>query len=117
MRGEQTQAEARLWRQLRAHRFDGFKFKRQQPLGRFIVDFVCFSQKLIIEIDGSQHLEAMAYDQSRTAWLESQRFRVLRFWNDDVLARTELVLDVVWTELHGPLPGASRLSLSHKGRG
>lgn len=117
LRVEQTEAEARLWRHLRARRFDSFKFKRQQPLGRFIVDFVCFAQKLIIEVDGSQHLADMEYDQSRSVWLESQGFRVLRFWNDEVLAGSELVLEVIWAELHGPLPGASRRSLSHKGRG
>ncbi len=105
MRVEQTEAEAFLWRHLRARRFDSFKFKRQQPLGRFIVDFVCFAQKLIIEVDGSQHLADMEYDQSRSVWLESQGFRVLRFWNDEVLGGTELVLEVIWAELHGPLPG------------
>ena len=85
MRREPTKAEALLWRHLRAHRFSGFKFKRQQPLGTYIVDFVCFTGKVVVEVDGSQHGETQAYDAARTAWLELQGFRVLRFWNHDVL--------------------------------
>jgi very-short-patch-repair endonuclease len=85
MRHASTEAEARVWWYLRASRFQGFKFRRQQPLGDYIVDFVCFERRLIIEVDGSQHLESIARDDARTAWLRSQGFKVLRFWNDDVL--------------------------------
>ena len=101
MRSAPTEAESLLWHRLRAHRFDGYKFKRQQPLGRYVLDFVCFGHKLVVEIDGSQHLDAdaSAYDSTRTTWLNSQGFRVLRFWNDDVLARSELVLDAIWDAL------------------
>ncbi|MFC3551956.1 endonuclease domain-containing protein [Lysobacter cavernae] len=100
MRHAPTAAEALLWRHLRAHRFAGFKFKRQQPLGPYIVDFVCFVRRLVIEVDGSQHLEAIGYDMARAGWLNAQGFRVLRFWNDEVLVRTELVLEAIWTTLH-----------------
>ena len=74
-----------MWWHLRAARFRGLKFRRQQPIGDCIVDFVCFERKLIVEVDGSQHLDAIARDDARTAWLESIGFTVLRFWNDEVL--------------------------------
>jgi very-short-patch-repair endonuclease len=95
MRHVPTDAEALIWRKLRAGRLSALKFKRQQPLGRFIVDFVCFSRKLIVEVDGGQHADALIADQARTAWLESQGFRVIRFWNHDVLKRTESVLEEI----------------------
>jgi very-short-patch-repair endonuclease len=95
MRHVPTDAEALLWRNLRAGRLSAHKFRRQQPLGHFIVDFVCFSRKLIVEVDGGQHADALAADQSRTAWLESQGFSVIRFWNHDVLQRTDLVLEEI----------------------
>lgn len=99
MRHSQTDAETRLWRNLRAGRLAGYKFRRQQPLGRYIVDFVCFEQRLVIEVDGGQHLDAQLADAVRTDWLESQGYRVLRFWNDDVLLRTQLVLAEVFKAL------------------
>ena len=99
MRREPTIAEALLWQRLRAHRFAGFKFKRQQPIGRYIVDFVCFAKHVVIEVDGSQHGEAAGYDEQRSKWLASQGFVVLRFWNDEVLAKADLVLDAIWDAL------------------
>lgn len=95
MRRSATDAEAKLWRALRAGRLAGWKFRRQQPIGRYIVDFVCFEQRLVVEVDGGQHLDAQLSDASRTVWLESQGFRVLRFWNDDVLLRNNLVLEEI----------------------
>ena len=92
MRRTSTEAEARMWWLLRAARFRGFKFRRQQPIGDYIVDFVCFERKLIVEVDGSQHLDAVAQDDARTAWLESVGFTVLRFWNDEVLRDAECVM-------------------------
>ena len=83
MRREPTEAERRMWRLLRDRRLGGFKFRRQEQLGRYIVDFVCFEQKLIVELDGSQHAES-AYDAERDAWLTSRDFVVLRFWNNEV---------------------------------
>lgn len=79
-----TDAEQFLWRQLRAHRLVEAKFKRQQPIGPYIVDFVCFEARLVIEVDGGQHQDCNT-DRIRDAWLESQGFRVLRFWNHEVL--------------------------------
>ncbi|MBI2396718.1 MAG: endonuclease domain-containing protein [Xanthomonadales bacterium] len=103
LRGRSTEAEARLWYHLRAHRLDGLKFKRQQPIGQFIVDFACFERNLIVEADGSQHLESEP-DRDRDAWLAAQGFRVLRFWNDDILQRTERVLESILYALRGPSP-------------
>ena len=100
MRREPTEAEAKVWRELRAHRFASCKFKRQQPIGRYIVDFVCFARRLIIEIDGGQHSEQRAYDDRRTHWLTAQGFTVLRFWNHDMLGDTPTVLDAIWQALH-----------------
>jgi len=114
MRSNPTEAERRLWSILRGHRLAGFKFKRQQVLGTYIVDFVNFEGRLIIEADGSQHAES-AYDIQRADWLKSQGFAVLRFWNNDALADTAIVADAIWHALHAappPLPAASRLSLS-----
>ncbi|MCY7388278.1 MAG: endonuclease domain-containing protein [Burkholderiales bacterium] len=91
MRAAPTNAEAVIWRQLRAHRFAGIKFKRQQPIGRYILDFVCFEAKLIVEVDGGHHNGSSA-DKVRDTWLESQGFLVLRFWNNDVMQNLEGVL-------------------------
>ena len=100
MRSAPTEAETALWRHLRADRLAGHKFKRQQPIGPYIVDFVCFAKKLIIEIDGGQHVDRQTYDEARTAWLRRQGFHVVRCWNDDVLRSTELVLDEVLRRLN-----------------
>ena len=86
LRYEMTDAERVLWREVRAHRFAGFKFKRQEPLGLYVVDFVCYEAKLIVELDGGQHANQQEADAERTRWLESRGFRVVRFWNNDVLA-------------------------------
>ena len=92
LRSNQTEAEQRLWYYLRARRFSGLKFKRQKPVGNYIVDFVCFSPKLIVEVDGGQHAEQEQYDDSRDRWLRNEGFIVLRFWNNQVLGDTEAVL-------------------------
>ena len=84
LRTRMTEAEGKLWAALRARRFDHYKFRRQVPIGRYIVDFVCFERRLVIEVDGSQH-EASQHDVLRDAWLSKQGFRVMRFWNADVL--------------------------------
>lgn len=91
LRRAMTTAEARLWRALRASRFGGSKFKRQQPLGDFIVDFVCFESRLVVEVDGGQHFESSS-DTRRDEWLRQRGFRVLRFWNNDVLQNFDAVL-------------------------
>ena len=77
----------------------GLKFKRQQPMGYYIVDFVCIEHKLIIELDGGHHQQQMEYDQQRTDWLNSQDYTVLRFWNHDVLQQIEVVLERIRLEI------------------
>ncbi len=86
-----TDAEIRLWSRLRRKQLEGFRFRRQHPMGRYVVDFFCPDARLIVEVDGGQHAES-ASDVVRTRWLEAQGYRVIRFWNNDVLANTEGVL-------------------------
>ncbi|TIR17571.1 MAG: endonuclease domain-containing protein [Mesorhizobium sp.] len=94
MRREPTEAEDRLWQELRGRRLDNIKFKRQVPMGRYVADFVCAEARLIVEIDGSQHAESR-HDQERDAELKARGFRVLRFWNDDVLKELDAVCDTI----------------------
>lgn len=119
MRSNQTEAETHLWQRLRAHRLDGLKFKRQKPIGRFIVDFVCHECALVVEVDGGYHadVEQAEYDRARTAWLESQGFRVLRFWNHEVLRQTESVLERILEAASAPSPAATRHPLPQAGEG
>ncbi|MFH1725562.1 MAG: endonuclease domain-containing protein [Elusimicrobiota bacterium] len=98
LRRSMTNAEKLMWHHLRL-RQAGVKFRRQTVMGRYIVDFVCFSEKLVIEIDGGQHCEQSCYDSRRTAWLRSQGFTVLRFWNHDVLRHIDAVKQAVFAEL------------------
>jgi len=99
MRNQPTDAEFRLWYFLSRRQLKGVKFRRQAPIGRYIVDFVSYEVKLIIELDGGQHAQQRDYDDRRTQWLESQGFRVIRFWNDDVLNDTEAVVEAIWNEI------------------
>jgi very-short-patch-repair endonuclease len=95
LRRNLTDAERRLWWKLRYRKVGGYRFRRQVPIGPYIVDFACLSQRLLIELDGSQHGGNFAYDQARTRWLESRGYRVLRFWNGDVLQDIEGVLEAI----------------------
>jgi very-short-patch-repair endonuclease len=106
MRREPTESEAKLWSMLRGQRLGGLKFKRQEQLGDYIVDFVCFGERLIVEADGSQHAENAA-DAVRDAWLADQGFRVLRFWNNDVLGNPEGVALMILDAAQPPLPNPS----------
>jgi very-short-patch-repair endonuclease len=99
LRKSSTDAEMHLWYYLRACRL-GFKFKRQVPLGEYIVDFVCLEKRLIIELDGSQHMDNQMYDMKRSDWLMAHGFKVLRFWNHDVFQQTSSILEVIVTALH-----------------
>ena len=112
LRKQSTDAERKLWRHLRNRNFKEFKFRRQQPLGSYIVDFVCFEKRLIVEVDGGQHSEQVKYDSERDKWLESQGFRVLRFWNNQLLGQTEAVSEVILEALEhphfNPLPSRER---------
>jgi very-short-patch-repair endonuclease len=99
LRNESTDAERRRWYFLRRHQLDGHKFRRQYPLAGFIVDFACVPARLAIELDGGQHLEAIEYDEGRTEALQREGYRVLRFWNDDVLLRTDDVVAEIFRVL------------------
>ena len=95
LRHEQTNAERVLWTVLRNRQVLNLKFRRQHPIGNYIADFCCIEKGLIIELDGSQHLERVAQDEERTRWLNSQGFHVLRFWNEDVLLGIESVVEKI----------------------
>ena len=95
LRKNLTGTERVLWRHIRQRQVGGYKFRRQQPLGRYIVDFVCLEKRLIVELDGGQHAEQVLSDTARTAWLETQGFRVLRFWNNEVLSEIESVKEAI----------------------
>ena len=98
MRKAPTDAERRLWALVRGKRLEGFKFRRQQPLGPYIVDMACLEKRLIVEADGGQHHEN-AQDARRDAWLRAQGFRVLRFWNREILREPRMVEDTILREL------------------
>jgi very-short-patch-repair endonuclease len=94
-----TPAESKLWTRLRAHRMADAHFRNQHAIGNYIVDFCAPRKKLVIELDGSQHLEQVEYDVERTAFLESKGYKVLRFWNNEVMNNIDLVLNVIWDAL------------------
>ena len=123
LRGGQTDAEQLLWGLLRSRRFAGKKFRRQHPIGRYILDFYCHECKLAVELDGGQHNdgEAKLRDDRRSEFLDEQGIRVVRFWNHDVLQQTESVLESLWQDVHAgscssspspqtPLPGGEVLT-------
>ncbi len=110
LRRAMTDAEQRLWSRLRGGRLAGAKFRRQQPIGPFVADFVCQEARLIIEADGGQHAESEA-DLRRTVFLASKGYRMLRFWNGDILTDTDGVLRVIVEALAlspTPLPQGER---------
>ncbi|MBS4689542.1 endonuclease domain-containing protein [Aeromonas sobria] len=101
LRRDATLAEQKLWQQLRNRRLAGVKFRRQMPIGPYVVDFICLEQGLVIEVDGSQHGEHVnqTHDEARTAYLNQQGFQVIRVWNNDVLGRLNAVLDFIQLSL------------------
>jgi very-short-patch-repair endonuclease len=119
LRRTQTKEEQKLWCHLRAHRFIGRKFKRQKPLGQYVVDFVCLEEQLIIELDGGHHAENVEYDHKRDSWLRSEGFTVLRFWNNELMNEMEGVLERIRLELShetfspSPSPTSGRGERSH----
>jgi very-short-patch-repair endonuclease len=122
LRNAMTPAERTLWRLLRADQLRGFRFRRQAAIGRYVVDFVCFSRKIIVELDGPQHEEesAQKYDADRPRWLASQGFQTMRFRNhlldEDPRAVAQCILDVLdgWASIEGLSPLPSPL---HQGEG
>jgi very-short-patch-repair endonuclease len=91
----QTRAEEFLWRQLRSRQLEDAKFRRQVPLGDYIVDFISFEKKIVIELDGGQHAETTTRDAARDAWLRGRGYNVLRFWDNEVFQNLEGILEVV----------------------
>lgn len=104
LRVAQTDAEQALWFRLRSRRLQGWKFRRQHEIGLFVVDFVCSDADLVVELDGGQHGEQVTYDEARTRKLESMGYRVLRFWNNEILKDMESVLGVILGQLARPPP-------------
>jgi very-short-patch-repair endonuclease len=98
LRARMSNAERKLWYALRDRRFAGFKFRRQVPVGPFIADFVCFDERLVIEVDGGQHADS-PQDKRRDRWFRANNFRVLRFWNNEVLSNLEGVMTLLAAEL------------------
>ena len=107
LRNQSTDAERCLWRHLRLHQLAGLKFRRQAPIAGYIADFVCPQVKLIIEVDGGQHVEQADADEIRTQILKTHGYRVIRYWNDDVLSRIEDVLDDILRHAKGTPPRPS----------
>ena len=102
LRNSQTIAESKLWRELRAKRFDGWKFRRQHPCGPYFLDFYCARKKIAIEVDGGHHTSESQsrHDEVRSEYLRSRGIKVLRFWNNDVLQQTAGVLGAIWNEMY-----------------
>ncbi len=114
LRQQMTDAERRLWRHLRDRRLGGWKFRRQYPVGPYIVDFICLEKNLVIEVDGGQHAENEEQDIKRSAYLNKMGFRVFRCWNNEVLQETESVLETIFAILaagkqNSPSPQPSML--------
>ena len=99
LRKDPTHAERVLWQRLRRRQLAGFKFRRQHSVGPYICDFACLEASIVVELDGSQHAEQFDYDTRRDMFLRSRGFRVLRFWNNDVLVRTEVILETIYEAL------------------
>jgi very-short-patch-repair endonuclease len=93
-----------LWKHLRARQLDGLKFRRQEPIGHYVLDFICYEKELVIELDGGQHAIKKEDDKERDTWLEQQGFKVLRFWNNEVLTNTDGVLEVIRENCLSPSP-------------
>ena len=108
LRRNMTDAELRLWRFLRGRQMSGFKFRRQHPFEDFVLDFVCLDAMVVIEVDGGQHAVNVTADEARTKSLNDAGFRVLRYWNTDVLTDIEAVKDSIWRALEeNPSPPRS----------
>jgi very-short-patch-repair endonuclease len=107
LRALSTDAESKLWNRLRARILSGHKFVRQVPIDRFVVDFICREQRLIVEVDGGQHASSKS-DAARDNWLTDRHYRVLRFWNNDVLRKTDGVLETIAAALAETPPHPDR---------
>ena len=110
LRRAQTDAEGLLWQYVRRRALAGYRFRRQYPIGPYIADFVCMSERLIVELDGTQHGETIAKDKARDAYLQRQGFRVLRFWNHDVFKDCSAVAEGIYAALTSTKPTDNRVS-------
>jgi very-short-patch-repair endonuclease len=110
-----TDAECKLWRYLRNRLLGGYRFRRQTPLGKYVADFVCMDAKLVVELDGGQHLERTRKDDLRSAYLARGKFQVIRFWDDDVLLRTDAVLKQILHALMQASPHPNPLPQTGEG--
>jgi very-short-patch-repair endonuclease len=117
LRANATDPEVRLWRHLRRSPLLGSHFRRQVPIGPYVADFACMAARLIIEVDGSQHGDAAlkARDDVRTRWLEREGYRVLRFWNNDLIQNIQGVLETIHAALYGSRD-RDAIMLKHKRR-
>jgi very-short-patch-repair endonuclease len=119
LRQASTDAEIRLWSRLRDRKLGGHKFSRQEPIGVYVVDFVCRRRRLIVELDGGQHAAQADKDARRTSFLEAKGYRVVRFWNNDVLSNTDGVLEVILSilvqETSAPPPHPDPLPRGERG--
>ena len=106
LRINSTDTEKYLWKYLRGRQLEGFKFRRQQPIGKYIADFINLERKIIIEVDGGQHLENKK-DKLRDKWLEEQGYEVLRFWDNEVLTNIEGVMESIRKKIYSPSPSPS----------
>src|SRR5262245_47846670 len=104
LRREMTEAETKLWRMLRSRQIEGYRFRRQVPLGRYIADFVCHEARLIVELDGGQHDPLSQQETDRSRFLQSEGYRVIRFWNDEVLENPEGVHAMIVENVGGHTP-------------
>ena len=117
LRANTTPHERMLWRALKELPMEGTHFRRQAPIGRYVVDFLCPAKRLVIELDGGHHNEdaTAERDSERQAWLEQEGYRVIRFWNSEVTADLNAVLERIYVEVHGALD-AEALPLKHHRR-
>ena len=115
LRETPTDAESLLWYHLRDRRLANFKFRRQRPIGPYFADFACLEAKLIVELDGGQHVEAAGYDENRTRFIEALGYRVHRFWNNEVLAQTDAVRERILQVLQEDNPHPSPLPQAGEG--
>lgn len=99
LRNNATEAERRLWQHLRRRQVNGFKFRRQHTVGRYVCDFVCLEAGVVVELDGSQHQAQLGYDEQRNAFLKANGFRVLRFWNGSVFSESDAVIQTIFEAL------------------
>src|SRR6266550_3664766 len=104
LRQNMTEAERRVWQILRSHQMHGYKFRRQVPIGRYIADFVCHEARLIVEIDGGQHDRSSPREAERSEFLQNEGYRILRFWNNEVLANLDGVHQTIAGALHPVTP-------------